>query len=53
MGLTLTIIFIILKVVGVIAWSWFLVLLPVIIEVVLWVLWCLFIAIMAALGFRD
>ena len=53
MGLTLTIVFIILKAVGVIAWSWFLVLVPVIIEVVLWVLWCLFIAIMAALGLRN
>ena len=53
MGLTLTIVFIILKAVGVIAWSWFLVLLPVIIEVVLLVLWFLFIAIMAALGLRN
>ena len=53
MGLTLTIVFIILKAVGVIAWSWFLVLLPVIIEAVLWVLWFLFIAIMAALGLRN
>ena len=53
MGLTLTIIFIILKAVGVIAWSWFLVLLPVIIEAVLWLLWVLFIIILTALGLRD
>lgn len=35
----LTVIFIVLKVIGVISWSWFVVLLPAIIAVTIYVLW--------------
>lgn len=45
MGFTevLTIVFIVLKLIGVINWNWFLVLLPEIIAVVLYLLWIIFV----------
>lgn len=49
----LTIIFVILKLVGVITWSWWLVLLPEIIGIGVYVLWIIILAIFAAFGFRK
>ena len=44
MGTTLTIIFVVLKLVGVISFSWFYVFLPIIIELALAIMWPLIVA---------
>lgn len=46
----LTIVFIVLKLTGIIAWSWWLVLLPSIITLILIVLWFVFVFILSLFG---
>ncbi len=40
---TLTIIFVVLKLIGIISWSWWLVLLPTIISVSIYIIWFVFV----------
>jgi len=48
----LTIVFVVLKLTGFISWSWWLVLLPEIIAVAIYVLWISFVGSLVGIGFK-